>query len=88
MTRHDDPLAMAFAEPIIGRAFARPAGARHQPLCACRCFRSEMRRMIRAFAMRTASVLVRLVFGGGVTKASVPIGVGIAGCEENGIVEP
>ena len=50
--------------------------------------------MMRAFAMRTASVLVSLVFGGGVTEASVPIGPGIAGepgitgCKENGIIEP
>jgi hypothetical protein len=29
----------------------------HQPFWACRCFRSELRRIIRAFAIRTASVL-------------------------------
>jgi hypothetical protein len=44
--------------------------------------------MIRAFAMRTASVLVGLVFGDGVTEASVAIGAGIAGCKGNGMVEP
>jgi hypothetical protein len=30
---------------------------RHQPFWACRCFRSELRRIIRAFAIRTASAL-------------------------------
>lgn len=29
-----------------------------------------------------------MLFTGGVTDAAVPIGPGIAGCEENGIVEP
>ena len=38
--------------------------ARTQPFCACRCFLSELRRVIRAFAMRTASVLVDCDFGG------------------------
>ena len=28
------------------------------PFCACRCIRSELRRVIRAFALRTASVLL------------------------------
>lgn len=35
----------------------------HQPFWACRCFRSELRRVIRAFAMRTASVLGDGFFG-------------------------
>jgi hypothetical protein len=34
-----------------------------QPFWACRCFRSELQRMIRAFAIRTASVLDDCLFG-------------------------
>jgi hypothetical protein len=44
--------------------------------------------MMRAFAMRIARALVSLVFAGGVADAAVPIGAVLAGCEENGIVEP
>jgi hypothetical protein len=44
--------------------------------------------MMRAFAMRTASILVGLVFAGGVTGASAPTRAGAAGCDENGMVEP
>ena len=44
---------------------------RHQPFWACRCFRSELRRMIRAFAIRTASVLGVCFFEGG-SFVSVP----------------
>jgi hypothetical protein len=44
--------------------------------------------MIRAFATRTASVLVSLAFGGEIAESSAPIGVGIAGCKVNGIIEP
>jgi hypothetical protein len=44
--------------------------------------------MIRAFAMRTASVLIDLVFAGEITGASALIWTVVAGCTENGIVEP
>jgi hypothetical protein len=45
--------------------------APHQPFCACRCFRSELRRVIRAFAMRTASVLGDGFFGRWISAPAV-----------------
>lgn len=38
-------------------------------LLACRCFRNELRRIILAFAIRTASVLGDRFFGSGVVSA-------------------
>jgi hypothetical protein len=44
-----------------------------QPFWACRCFRNELRRMIRAFAMRTASVLGDRFSKSGVSSPAVGI---------------
>jgi hypothetical protein len=55
-----------------------PAGteaARHQPFWACRCFRSELRRMIRAFATRTASLLGDRFFGSGAVVSVPAVGI-------------
>jgi hypothetical protein len=46
---------------------------RHQPFWACRCFRSELRRIILAFAIRTASVLGVCFFACGVSVSVVGI---------------
>jgi len=54
------------------------------PLCACRCFRNELRRRIRAFAARTASFLVNFIFG---DAALGPPASGMAGSTGAGIVE-
>jgi hypothetical protein len=59
---------------------------RHQPFWACRCFRSELRRMILAFAIRTASVLGDGFFGSGVS-VSAPA-VGIQGSNGVAAIEP
>jgi hypothetical protein len=49
---------------------------RHQPFWACRCFRSELRRMIRALATRTASVLGDgFFFGNGVFVSVAAVGI-------------
>jgi hypothetical protein len=42
---------------------------------ASRCFRRELRRVILAFATRTASVLVRFFSGGGVFFNVPPVGI-------------
>src|ERR1700722_9073031 len=42
---------------------------------ASRCFRNELRRVILAFATRTASVLVRFFFGWGVFFNLSPVGI-------------
>jgi hypothetical protein len=55
-------------------------------LWASRCFRKEFRRVILAFATRTASVLVGCFFGCGVFLCS-PVG-GIIGSTGVGIVAP
>jgi hypothetical protein len=49
--------------------------ARHQPFWACRCFRSELRRIILAFAIWTASALVGRFFGSGVFVSPPPVGI-------------
>jgi hypothetical protein len=51
-----------------------PSAAPHQPFWACRCLRSELRRMIRALATRTASALEDGFFGSGVF-ASPAVGI-------------
>jgi hypothetical protein len=58
------------------------AGA-HQPFWACRCIRSELRRMIFAFATRTASVLGDRFVDSGVFVSAVGI---ISSCV--GAIEP
>jgi hypothetical protein len=48
---------------------------RHQPFWACRCFRSELRRIIRAFAIRTASVLGDGFFDGDAFVSASAVGI-------------
>jgi hypothetical protein len=67
-----------------GRQTSKPA--RHQPFWACRCIRSEFRRIILAFAIRTASALVGRFFGSGVF-VSAPV-AGIMGSNCVGAIEP
>jgi len=62
--------------------------AQRYPFCACRCFRKELRRMIRAFAARTASFLVSFAFGDTALAQSASFEPGIAGSNGAGIVEP
>jgi len=61
--------------------------ARRHPFCACRCFRKELRRIIRAFAARTASFLVSFAFGGNALGQSASFEPDIAGSDGAGIVE-
>jgi hypothetical protein len=49
--------------------------APHQPFWACRCFRNELRRVIRAFAIRTASDLGDCFFGSGVLVSAAVAGL-------------
>lgn len=53
---------------------------RHQPFWACRCFRSEFRRIILAFATWTASVLVGGFFGCGIFIGFPAIGIMGSNC--------
>jgi hypothetical protein len=57
---------------------------RHQPFWACRCLRSELRRIILAFAIRTASVLGVCFFecGGFVSASAVGIMLNCVGAIE------
>jgi hypothetical protein len=55
--------------------------------CACRCFRSELRRVRRAFAARTASFLVNLAFETDALGRDAVLESGIAGSTGAGIVE-
>jgi hypothetical protein len=59
--------------------------ALRQPFWACRCFRSELRRMIRAFATRTASALGDGFFDSGVLGSAPVVGI-MSSCV--GAVEP
>jgi hypothetical protein len=59
---------------------------RHYAFCACRCLRNELRRVIRAFAARTASFLVSFFFGGAARERSVSLASGNAGNTGAGIV--
>jgi hypothetical protein len=61
--------------------------ARLYPFCACRCFRSELRRVMRAFAARTASFLVDLAFETDALGRAAVLESGIAGSTGTGIVE-
>jgi hypothetical protein len=63
--------------------FVKPA--RHQPFWACRCFRSELRRMILAFATRIASALDDGFFGSGVLVSAPAVGI-MSNCV--GAIEP
>jgi hypothetical protein len=54
--------------------------------CACRCLRRELRRIILAFALRTASVLAVCFFGKAVF-GFFPV-AGIIGCDCVSIIEP
>jgi hypothetical protein len=56
----------------LGRLSKPP---RRQPFCACRCFRSELRRVIRALATRTASVRGDCFFGGGAFVSVPAVGI-------------
>jgi hypothetical protein len=58
---------------------------RHQPFWACRCFRSEFRRIILAFAIRTASVLGDRFFASDVFVSASAVGI-MSNCV--GAIEP
>src|SRR5258705_2916516 len=62
------------------------ADVRRKSLWARRCLRRESRRIILAFAARTASILIDRFLG----YAFFPLlpGVGIMGCNAEGLVEP
>jgi hypothetical protein len=49
--------------------------APRQPFWACRCFRNELRRVIRAFAIRMASDLGDCFFGSGVLVSAAVVGL-------------
>jgi hypothetical protein len=72
----------------IGKTIPGTEVFRCHAFCASRCFRSELRRMILAFAARTASALVSLVFGSDALKRSASSEPGIAGSNGAGLVEP
>jgi hypothetical protein len=75
---------------IFARWIGKPTPGterRAYPFCACRCFRSELRRVMRAFAARTASFLVNLAFETDALGRPALLEPGIAGSTGAGNVE-
>jgi hypothetical protein len=83
MRRVSDLLAR---DPGHRPSFGRVPDARRKSLWARRCLRRESRRIILAFATRTASILIDR-FLGDALFGLLPV-VGIMGCNRVGLVEP
>jgi hypothetical protein len=75
----------ASAAQTVPKPGAHERLCRRQPFCACRCFRSELRREIRALATRTASVRDDCFFGSGGGVSAPVVGI-MRNCA--GAIEP
>ena len=78
---------LSYLKSWIVRTLPELRSVRRYPFCASRCFRSELRRMILAFATRTASFRVNFRPGTGVLVRSASFEPGIAVSNGAGIVE-